>query len=96
MFSSAKLPTFEKCCNLMVIDRVLIQREYKEAVAKGHGAYLMDESEDKPEVCVCVFLCGVCFCLSLASQTNAMYQVFTVSVGNLPAGCDVFIKVRGS
>eukprot|EP00794_Sanderia_malayensis_P009205 gene9205-10179_t len=41
-------------------------REYKEAISKGHGAYLMDE--EKPDV-------------------------FTVSVGNLPASAHVLIKI---
>lgn len=41
-------------------------REYKEAISKGHGAYLMDEEEP---------------------------DVFTVSVGNLPALARVLIKI---
>lgn len=41
-------------------------REYKEAIAQGHGAYLMDE--ETPDV-------------------------FTVSVGNLPPGAHVLIKI---
>ncbi len=43
-------------------------REYKEAIEAGHGAYLMDESEEKKDI-------------------------FTVSVGNLPAGAAVLIKI---
>uniref|UniRef100_UPI0037E7B75D protein mono-ADP-ribosyltransferase PARP4 isoform X2 n=1 Tax=Semicossyphus pulcher TaxID=241346 RepID=UPI0037E7B75D len=42
------------------------RREYKQAIAKGHGAYLMDQ--DAPDV-------------------------FTISVGNLPPGATVLIKV---
>ncbi|VTJ89610.1 Hypothetical predicted protein [Marmota monax] len=42
------------------------QREYREAVSQGHGAYLMDQ--DAPDV-------------------------FTVSVGNLPAQAKVLIKI---
>ncbi|XP_064404134.1 protein mono-ADP-ribosyltransferase PARP4-like isoform X3 [Halichondria panicea] len=41
-------------------------REYREAISKGHGAYLMDE--ETPDV-------------------------FTVSVGNLPPGASVLIKI---
>lgn len=41
-------------------------REYKEAISKGHGAYLMDE--ETPDV-------------------------FTVSVGNIPPGAHVVIKI---
>ena len=32
-------------------------REYKEAISKGHGAYLMDEDEETP-VSVNLWLCG--------------------------------------
>ncbi|XP_041662697.1 protein mono-ADP-ribosyltransferase PARP4 [Cheilinus undulatus] len=42
------------------------RKEYKQAIAKGHGAYLMDQ--DAPDV-------------------------FTISVGNLPPGASVLIKV---
>ncbi|KAJ8013107.1 hypothetical protein DPEC_G00049850 [Dallia pectoralis] len=42
------------------------RKEYKQAIEKGHGAYLMDQ--DAPDV-------------------------FTISVGNLPAGATVLIKV---
>ncbi|MEQ2177756.1 hypothetical protein GOODEAATRI_006842 [Goodea atripinnis] len=42
------------------------RREYKQAIEKGHGAYLMDQ--DAPDV-------------------------FTISVGNLPPGATVLIKV---
>ncbi|XP_061548063.1 protein mono-ADP-ribosyltransferase PARP4 isoform X3 [Phycodurus eques] len=42
------------------------RKEYKRAIEKGHGAYLMDQ--DAPDV-------------------------FTISVGNLPAGASVLIKV---
>ncbi|CAJ1079037.1 protein mono-ADP-ribosyltransferase PARP4 isoform X1 [Xyrichtys novacula] len=42
------------------------RKEYKEAIKKGHGAYLMDQ--DAPDV-------------------------FTISVGNLPPGATVLIKV---
>ncbi|XP_077435872.1 protein mono-ADP-ribosyltransferase PARP4-like isoform X2 [Vanacampus margaritifer] len=42
------------------------RKQYKQAVKKGHGAYLMDQ--DAPDV-------------------------FTISVGNLPAGASVLIKV---
>ena len=44
------------------------RREYKAAVERGDGAYLMDESDEAPDV-------------------------FTVSVGNLPAKCDVIIRI---
>ena len=43
------------------------RREYKEAISRGDGAYLMEE--ETPDV-------------------------FTVSVGNLPPGANVLIKVR--
>ncbi|XP_049583917.1 protein mono-ADP-ribosyltransferase PARP4 isoform X2 [Syngnathus scovelli] len=42
------------------------RKQYKQAIEKGHGAYLMDQ--DAPDV-------------------------FTISVGNLPAGASVLIKV---
>uniref|UniRef100_A0A4W5P683 Poly [ADP-ribose] polymerase n=1 Tax=Hucho hucho TaxID=62062 RepID=A0A4W5P683_9TELE len=42
------------------------RKEYKQAIERGHGAYLMDQ--DAPDV-------------------------FTISVGNLPAGATVLIKV---
>ncbi|TRY93758.1 hypothetical protein DNTS_023453 [Danionella cerebrum] len=42
------------------------RKEYKQAIEKGHGAYLMDQ--DEPDV-------------------------FTISVGNLPPGATVLIKV---
>ncbi|KAG7467261.1 hypothetical protein MATL_G00151440 [Megalops atlanticus] len=42
------------------------RKEYRQAIEKGHGAYLMDQ--DAPDV-------------------------FTISVGNLPAGATVLIKV---
>ncbi|GFO43316.1 poly [ADP-ribose] polymerase, partial [Plakobranchus ocellatus] len=43
-------------------------KEYKQAISEGHGAYLMDQDEETPDV-------------------------FTVSVGNLPAGACVLIKI---
>ncbi|KAJ0070205.1 hypothetical protein NL108_002520 [Boleophthalmus pectinirostris] len=49
-----------------VKEKETARREYKQAIEKGHGAYLMDQ--DAPEV-------------------------FTISVGNLPPGATVLIKV---
>uniref|UniRef100_A0A3Q3BIU5 Poly [ADP-ribose] polymerase n=1 Tax=Kryptolebias marmoratus TaxID=37003 RepID=A0A3Q3BIU5_KRYMA len=49
-----------------VKEKETARREYKQAVEKGHGAYLMDQ--DAPDV-------------------------FTISVGNLPPGASVLIKV---
>ncbi|KAM6955132.1 protein mono-ADP-ribosyltransferase PARP4 [Lycodopsis pacificus] len=49
-----------------VKEKEAARREYKQAVEKGHGAYLMDQ--DAPDV-------------------------FTISVGNLPPGATVLIKV---
>ncbi|XP_053398285.1 protein mono-ADP-ribosyltransferase PARP4-like [Mercenaria mercenaria] len=43
-------------------------KEYKKAISEGHGAYLMDQDEETPDV-------------------------FTVSVGNLPPGATVLIKI---
>ena len=42
------------------------KREYREAIEKGHGAYLMHQEQA---------------------------EVFSVSVGNLPANCEVIIKI---
>jgi len=50
----------------VVKEKEQAHREYREAIAAGHGAYLLDE--EKPDV-------------------------FTVSVGNLPAGAEVLIKI---
>uniref|UniRef100_A0A3B3VWE7 Poly [ADP-ribose] polymerase n=1 Tax=Poecilia latipinna TaxID=48699 RepID=A0A3B3VWE7_9TELE len=49
-----------------VKEKAAARKEYKQAIAKGHGAYLMDQ--DAPDV-------------------------FTISVGNLPPGATVLIKV---
>ncbi|XP_055361012.1 protein mono-ADP-ribosyltransferase PARP4 isoform X2 [Betta splendens] len=49
-----------------VKEKETARKEYKQAVEKGHGAYLMDQ--DAPDV-------------------------FTISVGNLPPGATVLIKV---
>ncbi|KAF6733009.1 Poly [ADP-ribose] polymerase 4 [Oryzias melastigma] len=49
-----------------VKEKEMARREYKQAVEKGHGAYLMDQ--DAPDV-------------------------FTISVGNLPPGASVLIKI---
>ncbi|XP_073329534.1 protein mono-ADP-ribosyltransferase PARP4 [Pagrus major] len=49
-----------------VKEKETARKEYKQAVEKGHGAYLMDQ--DAPDV-------------------------FTISVGNLPSGATVLIKV---
>uniref|UniRef100_A0A8C6TID0 Poly [ADP-ribose] polymerase n=1 Tax=Neogobius melanostomus TaxID=47308 RepID=A0A8C6TID0_9GOBI len=49
-----------------VKEKETARREYKQAIEKGHGAYLMDQ--DAPDV-------------------------FTISVGNLPPGATVLIKV---
>ncbi|XP_068429034.1 protein mono-ADP-ribosyltransferase PARP4 [Clinocottus analis] len=49
-----------------VKEKEAARREYKQAIEKGHGAYLMDQ--DAPDV-------------------------FTISVGNLPPGAAVLIKV---
>ncbi|XP_062257934.1 protein mono-ADP-ribosyltransferase PARP4 isoform X2 [Platichthys flesus] len=49
-----------------VKEKETARQEYKQAIEKGHGAYLMDQ--DAPDV-------------------------FTISVGNLPAGASVLIKV---
>ncbi|XP_027877955.1 protein mono-ADP-ribosyltransferase PARP4 isoform X2 [Xiphophorus couchianus] len=49
-----------------VKEKETARKEYKQAIAKGHGAYLMDQ--DAPDV-------------------------FTISVGNLPPGATVLIKV---
>uniref|UniRef100_K1PUC2 Poly [ADP-ribose] polymerase 4 n=1 Tax=Magallana gigas TaxID=29159 RepID=K1PUC2_MAGGI len=51
-----------------VKEKETAHREYKRAVQEGHGAYLMDQDEETPEV-------------------------FTVSVGNLPPGAVVVIKI---
>eukprot|EP00105_Crassostrea_gigas_P013451 XP_011429775.2 PREDICTED: poly [ADP-ribose] polymerase 4-like [Crassostrea gigas] len=51
-----------------VKEKETAHREYKRAVQEGHGAYLMDQDEETPEV-------------------------FTVSVGNLPTGAVVVIKI---
>ena len=50
----------------MVKEKEQAKREYREAIEKGHGAYLMHQ--EQPEV-------------------------FSVSVGNLPANCEVIIKI---
>uniref|UniRef100_A0A3B3VVP9 Poly [ADP-ribose] polymerase n=1 Tax=Poecilia latipinna TaxID=48699 RepID=A0A3B3VVP9_9TELE len=49
-----------------VKEKETARKEYKQAIAKGHGAYLMDQSAP---------------------------DVFTISVGNLPPGATVLIKV---
>uniref|UniRef100_A0A3B3BZ84 Poly [ADP-ribose] polymerase n=1 Tax=Oryzias melastigma TaxID=30732 RepID=A0A3B3BZ84_ORYME len=49
-----------------VKEKETARKEYKQAVEKGHGAYLMDQ--DAPDV-------------------------FTISVGNLPPGASVLIKI---
>ncbi|CAB1424384.1 unnamed protein product [Pleuronectes platessa] len=49
-----------------VKEKETARKEYKQAIEKGHGAYLMDQ--DAPDV-------------------------FTISVGNLPPGASVLIKV---
>uniref|UniRef100_A0A087X8Z0 Poly [ADP-ribose] polymerase n=1 Tax=Poecilia formosa TaxID=48698 RepID=A0A087X8Z0_POEFO len=49
-----------------VKEKAAARKEYKQAIAKGHGAYLMDQGAP---------------------------DVFTISVGNLPPGATVLIKV---
>ncbi|XP_059150079.1 protein mono-ADP-ribosyltransferase PARP4-like isoform X2 [Physella acuta] len=51
-----------------VKEKEVAHKEYKQAISEGHGAYLMDQDEETPDV-------------------------FTVSVGNLPAGACVLIKI---
>ncbi|RUS77622.1 hypothetical protein EGW08_014622, partial [Elysia chlorotica] len=51
-----------------VKEKEMAHKEYKKAISEGHGAYLMDQDEETPDV-------------------------FTVSVGNLPAGACVLIKI---
>ncbi|GFR66346.1 poly [ADP-ribose] polymerase [Elysia marginata] len=51
-----------------VKEKETAHKEYKEAISQGHGAYLMDQDKETPDV-------------------------FTVSVGNLPAGACVLIKI---
>ncbi|KAH9525129.1 Protein mono-ADP-ribosyltransferase parp4 [Bulinus truncatus] len=51
-----------------VKEKEVAHKEYKEAISQGHGAYLMDQDEETPDV-------------------------FTVSVGNLPPGACVLIKI---
>ncbi|XP_052241111.1 uncharacterized protein LOC127851394 isoform X2 [Dreissena polymorpha] len=51
-----------------VKEKETAHREYKKAISEGHGAYLMDQDEETPDV-------------------------FTVSVGNLPPGATVLIKI---
>ncbi|XP_025097286.1 poly [ADP-ribose] polymerase 4-like [Pomacea canaliculata] len=51
-----------------VKEKETAHREYKQAISEGHGAYLMDQDEETPDV-------------------------FTVSVGNLPPGATVLIKI---
>ncbi|XP_054643397.1 protein mono-ADP-ribosyltransferase PARP4-like isoform X4 [Dunckerocampus dactyliophorus] len=68
---SAAVCAFEAFINgkhvvAQVKEKEQARREYKQAIEKGHGAYLMDQ--DAPDV-------------------------FTISVGNLPAGATVLIKV---
>jgi poly [ADP-ribose] polymerase 2/3/4 len=52
----------------VVKEKEQAHKEYREAVARGDGAYLLDVDEEKPDV-------------------------FTVSVGNLPGGAEVLIKI---
>lgn len=58
------------------------RREYKEAIRKGHGAYLMEK-----QVWISM-LCG-----SADHHTQEKEEVFTISVGNLPPGEACVIKV---
>ncbi|KAL4233481.1 Protein mono-ADP-ribosyltransferase parp4 [Mactra antiquata] len=51
-----------------VKEKETAHKEYKKAISEGHGAYLMDQDEETPDV-------------------------FTVSVGNLPPGATVLIKI---
>ena len=63
---------FEAHINKKIIRRGVLKEkeqakcEYREAIEKGHGAYLMHQ--EQPEV-------------------------FSVSIGNLPANCEVIIKI---
>uniref|UniRef100_A0A3Q2CS07 Poly [ADP-ribose] polymerase n=1 Tax=Cyprinodon variegatus TaxID=28743 RepID=A0A3Q2CS07_CYPVA len=63
---SAAVCGFEAFINGKHVEKQTARREYKQAIAKGHGAYLMDQ--EAPDV-------------------------FTISVGNLPPGATVLIKV---
>ncbi|CAH1800048.1 unnamed protein product [Owenia fusiformis] len=51
-----------------VKEKEVAHKEYKKAISEGHGAYLMDQDVETPDV-------------------------FTVSVGNLPAQASVLIKI---
>ncbi|XP_033740043.1 protein mono-ADP-ribosyltransferase PARP4-like isoform X2 [Pecten maximus] len=51
-----------------VKEKETAHKEYKKAISEGHGAYLMDQDEESPDV-------------------------FTVSVGNVPAKATVVIKI---
>ncbi|CAG5134171.1 unnamed protein product, partial [Candidula unifasciata] len=51
-----------------VKEKETAHKEYKKAISEGHGAYLMDQDVEAPDV-------------------------FTVSVGNLPPGATVLIKI---
>uniref|UniRef100_A0A673GBL8 Poly [ADP-ribose] polymerase n=1 Tax=Sinocyclocheilus rhinocerous TaxID=307959 RepID=A0A673GBL8_9TELE len=62
-----KLMDLLQFCHLKLVkEKEQARKEYKQAIEKGHGAYLMDQ--DAPDV-------------------------FTISVGNLPPGATVLIKV---
>lgn len=68
------------------------RKEYKQAIERGHGAYLMDQDapvrppSSKP-------LRVLPAAVVMSSLFLSPQDVFTISVGNLPPGATVLIKV---
>lgn len=67
-------------------------KEYKEAISKGHGAYLMDK-EGEGKTLLLLFSSFFLFWKFVYSLFLEKEDVFTVSVGNLPPKSDCIIKI---
>ena len=75
-------------------------REYKEAIARGDGAYLMDQQKDDPDVSINnppthtrPTRARPTGCVRLPFHLSPSNKVFKVTVGNLPPFATVLIKI---
>ena len=71
------------------------RREYREAVARGDGAYLMEEDVPVRDASACggILATRLPHPLVLNPRHFLAQDVFTVAVGNLPQACSVVVRI---
>jgi poly [ADP-ribose] polymerase len=80
-----------------VKEKETAHKEYREAVEKGHGAYLMDQGNNLLFFLFLfyLFVYKLCFFLQFI-HLNLLVEIddrLSISIGNLPPKTDVFLKV---